>query len=88
MTDLVDGDLTLRRAVPSDVPDVREVYSEGDTRRWMLWDDELPDAAEALANIERSEGGLGRGILGRLPHRRRRARRRWRQPEVRRVRHG
>jgi RimJ/RimL family protein N-acetyltransferase len=52
---LVDGDLTLRRAVPADVADVREVYSEADTRRWMLWDDELPDDAEALANIERSE---------------------------------
>ena len=62
MTDhLVDGDLTLRRAVPSDVPDVREVYSEADTRRWMLWDDELPDDAEALANIERSEEAWAEG---------------------------
>ena len=62
MTDLlIDGDLTLRRAVPADVADVREVYTEADTRRWMLWDDELPDDAEALANIERSEGPGPRG---------------------------
>ena len=62
MTDhLVDGDLTLRRAVPSDVPDVRAVYSEPDTRHWMLWDDELPDDAEALANIERSERAWAEG---------------------------
>jgi RimJ/RimL family protein N-acetyltransferase len=58
---LVDRDLTLRRAVPADVPDVREVYSEADTRRWMLWDDELPDDSEALANIERSEEAWAEG---------------------------
>lgn len=52
---LVDGDLTLRRAVPDDAADVRAVYAEADTRHWMLWDDELPDEADALANIQRSE---------------------------------
>ena len=46
---------------PADVADVREVYSEADTRRWMLWDDELPDDAEALANIERSEQAWAEG---------------------------
>ena len=39
---LVDGDLTLRRAVPADAADIAEVYSEADIRHWMLWDDELP----------------------------------------------
>jgi RimJ/RimL family protein N-acetyltransferase len=58
---LVDGDLTLRRAVPADAADVVEVYSEADTRRWMLWDDELPDLAEARANIERSEQAWAEG---------------------------
>jgi RimJ/RimL family protein N-acetyltransferase len=58
---LVDGDLTLRRAVPGDAADVREVYSEPDIRRSMLWDDELPDDAEALANIDRSEQAWAEG---------------------------
>ncbi len=62
MTDrLVDGDLTLRRAVPSDAADVVDVYSEADVRHWMLWDDELPDEAEALANIARSEAAWAEG---------------------------
>jgi RimJ/RimL family protein N-acetyltransferase len=58
---LADGDLTLRRAVPTDAADIAEVYSEADTRHWMLWDDELPDQAEALANIERSEQAWAEG---------------------------
>jgi RimJ/RimL family protein N-acetyltransferase len=62
VTDLVvDGDLTLRRAVPADAADVRDVYTEADTRHWMLWDRELPDLAEALANIERSEAAWAEG---------------------------
>ena len=65
MTDaLVDGDLTLRRAVPSDAPDIQEVYSEADTRHWMLWDGDPPDEAEALANIERSESAWAEGWGG------------------------
>lgn len=58
---LVDGDLTLRRARPGDVADVREVYAEADIRRRMLWDDQEPDEAEALANIERSERAWAEG---------------------------
>jgi RimJ/RimL family protein N-acetyltransferase len=69
---LVDGDLTLRRAVRADVADIREVYTEADTRRWMLWEGEgPPDDAEALANVERSEqawaegwGGVFRVVVG------------------------
>ena len=61
---LVDGDLTLRRAVPGDAADIVEVYSEPDTRHWMLWDRELPDLAEALANIERSENAWAEGWGG------------------------
>jgi RimJ/RimL family protein N-acetyltransferase len=52
---LVDGEVTLRRAVASDAADIAEVYSEEDIRRWMLWEPEVVDEAEALANIERSE---------------------------------
>jgi RimJ/RimL family protein N-acetyltransferase len=52
---IVDGELTLRRAVPSDVTDIREVFSEPDTRRRMLWDPEPPDDAEALEHIRRSD---------------------------------
>jgi RimJ/RimL family protein N-acetyltransferase len=52
---LVDGDLTLRRAVPDDAADVLEVYNEADVRHWMLWEPEHVDEAEALANIARSE---------------------------------
>ncbi len=58
---LTDGELTLRRAVPEDAADIVEVYSETDVRHWMLWDDELPDEAEAMANIERSEQAWAEG---------------------------
>ena len=58
---LSEGEVTLRRAVPSDAADIVAVYSEADIRRWMLWDDELPDEAEALANIERSEQAWAEG---------------------------
>jgi RimJ/RimL family protein N-acetyltransferase len=62
---LVDGDLTLRRAVPADAADIMEVYSEADTRHWMLWEDhEPPDEVEALANIERSEKAWAEGWGG------------------------
>ena len=62
---LVDGDLTLRRAVPSDAADIREVYAEADTRHWMLWEDgEPPDEAKALANIKRSEEAWAEGWGG------------------------
>jgi RimJ/RimL family protein N-acetyltransferase len=69
---LVDGDLTLRRAVPTDATDIMEVYAEADTRHWMLWEgDGPPDDAEALANVERSErawaegwGGVFRVVVG------------------------
>ena len=62
MTDqLVDGDLTLRRAVPADAPDIAEVYSEPDVQHWMLWEREELDEAEALANIARSEVAWAEG---------------------------
>jgi hypothetical protein len=54
---LVDGDLTLRRAVPADAADIAEVYGEADVQHWMLWEPEEIDEAEALANIGRSEPG-------------------------------
>ena len=58
---LVDGDLTLRRAVPADAPDIAEVYSEPDVQHWMLWEREELDEAEALANIARSEVAWAEG---------------------------
>ncbi len=58
---LVDGDLTLRRAVPADAADIREVYNEPDIQLWMLWEPEQYDEAEALANIERSEEAWAEG---------------------------
>ncbi len=58
---LSDGDVTLRRALPSDAADIAEVYNEADVRHWMLWDDEVVDEAEALANIERSEQSWDEG---------------------------
>ena len=61
---LTDGELTLRRAVPEDAPDIAEVYNEADTRHWMLWDRDLPDLDEALANIERSEQAWADGWGG------------------------
>jgi RimJ/RimL family protein N-acetyltransferase len=51
---LRDGDLLLRPSVPGDAEAIREVYSEPDIRRWMGWDDQPPDDAEARANIERA----------------------------------
>ena len=51
---LRDGDLLLRPSREADAAAIRAVYSEPDIRYWMLWDDELPDEAEALANIERA----------------------------------
>lgn len=61
MDSLVDGDLTLRRAVPADAGDVAEVYNEADIRHWMLWEPEVVDEAEALANIARSEEAWAEG---------------------------
>ncbi len=61
---LVDGDLTLRRAVPADADDIVAVYSEPDTRHWMLWERDLPDLDEARANIERSEKAWADGWGG------------------------
>jgi RimJ/RimL family protein N-acetyltransferase len=61
---LVDGDLTLRRAVPGDAPDILEVYTEPDIRHWMLWERDLPDLDEALANVERSERAWADGWGG------------------------
>jgi RimJ/RimL family protein N-acetyltransferase len=59
---IVDGDLTLRRAVPSDAVDIAEVYNEADVRHWMLWEpDEVVDETEALANISRSEDAWAEG---------------------------
>jgi RimJ/RimL family protein N-acetyltransferase len=52
---LTDGELLLRRAVPSDAVDIAEVYNEADVQHWMLWEPEVVDEAEALANIARSE---------------------------------
>jgi RimJ/RimL family protein N-acetyltransferase len=51
---LRDGELVLRSASAADVEAIRKLYSEPDVRRWMGWDDELPDAAEARRNIERA----------------------------------
>jgi RimJ/RimL family protein N-acetyltransferase len=47
--------LLLRPGLATDAPAVREVYSEPDIRRWMGWDEELPDEAEARANLERAD---------------------------------
>jgi RimJ/RimL family protein N-acetyltransferase len=58
---IVEGDLTLRRAVPADAADIAEVYNEADVRYWMLWEAEEFDEAEALANIERSEQAWAEG---------------------------
>jgi RimJ/RimL family protein N-acetyltransferase len=58
---LRDGDLLLRPSRESDAPAIRAVYSEPDIRQWMLWDDEVPDEAEALANIERAARSWAEG---------------------------
>ena len=51
---LRDRELLLRPSRDSDVPAIRAVYSEPDIRKWMGWDDQLPDDAEAQANIDRA----------------------------------
>ena len=51
---LRDAEVVLRPSREDDVPAIREVYSEPDTRRWMGWGAELPDDAEARANIARA----------------------------------
>ena len=51
---LRDGDLLLRPSTERDAAAIREVYSEPDIRCWMGWDDQIPDEAEARANIERA----------------------------------
>jgi RimJ/RimL family protein N-acetyltransferase len=58
---LRDDDLLLRLGKPEDVSAIREVYSEPDIRRWMGWDGELPDEAEARANIERADASWREG---------------------------
>ena len=45
----------LRPSRATDAAAIREVYSEPDIRHWMGWGAELPDDAEAKANIARSE---------------------------------
>lgn len=52
---LGDAELILRPSAERDVAAIRAVYSELDIRYWMGWGGEdLPDEAEARANIERS----------------------------------
>jgi RimJ/RimL family protein N-acetyltransferase len=51
---LGDAGLILRPSTERDVTAIRAVYSEPDIRYWMGWGNELPDEAEALANVERS----------------------------------
>ena len=51
---LRDAEVVLRPSREDDVPAIREVYSELDIRRWMGWGAELPDDAEARANIARA----------------------------------
>jgi RimJ/RimL family protein N-acetyltransferase len=51
---LRDDDLIVRPGKLTDASAIREVYSEPDIRRWMGWDGEAPDEAEALANLERA----------------------------------
>ena len=58
---LQDGDLLLRPSREADAPAIRALYSEPDIRRWMGWDDQPPDDAEALANIERAAASWQEG---------------------------
>jgi len=51
---LRDGDLLLRPSGERDVVAIREIYSEPDIRHWMGWDTQIPDEAEARANVERA----------------------------------
>ena len=46
--------MILRPSAERDEAAIREVYSEPDVRRWMGWDPEPPDEAEARANIARA----------------------------------
>jgi RimJ/RimL family protein N-acetyltransferase len=59
--ELVDGEVTLRRAVRADAADIAEVYNETDVQHWMLWEPDVVDEVEALANIERSEQAWAEG---------------------------
>jgi RimJ/RimL family protein N-acetyltransferase len=58
---LRDDDLLLRPGTARDVNAIREVYSESDIRRWMGWDGELPDEAEARANLDRAAASWREG---------------------------
>ena len=54
---LVDGDLTLRRAVPADAADIAEVYNEADIQHWMLWE---PDESPTRPRRWRTSSGPSR----------------------------
>ena len=58
---LRDEAVVLRLARPDDVPAIVQVYADPTVRHWMLWDDDVPDEAEALANIARSETAWAEG---------------------------
>jgi precorrin-6A synthase len=58
---LRDTDFVLRPGTPADAPAVRAVYSEADIRKWMGWDAELPDEAEARANLARAAASWREG---------------------------
>ncbi len=79
---LVDGDLTLRRAVPADAADIREVYNEADIQLWMLWEPEKSRRGRGAGEHRAVRGGLGRGLQRAFPDRRRRARRRRGEPQL------
>ena len=51
---LRDAGIVLRPSREGDAAAISEVYSEPDTRRWMVWGADLPDDAEARANIVRA----------------------------------
>ena len=53
--------MILRPSTESDVAAIRSLYSEPDIRQWMGWDPELPDDAEARANIERAASAWREG---------------------------
>jgi RimJ/RimL family protein N-acetyltransferase len=58
---LGDTEIILRPSAERDVAAIRAVYSEPDIRQWMGWDGELPDEAEARANIERAASAWREG---------------------------
>lgn len=58
---LRDADFVLRPGVEADVPAIRAVYSEPDIREWMGWGAELPDEAEARANLGREAAAWREG---------------------------